>query len=74
MTLRPSFGLGQGRLLRSALSIRIGAVHVERRFRRRLSDQERREERAMLSWGDVIKLANEGNLDPDRRVEKTADE
>ena len=28
----------------------------------------------MLSWGDVIKLANEGNLDPERRVEKTDDE
>lgn len=28
----------------------------------------------MLSWGDVIKLANEGNFDPDRRVEKTDDE
>ena len=28
----------------------------------------------MLNWLEVLKLANRGNLDPDRRVEKTTEE
>lgn len=28
----------------------------------------------MLNWNDVIKFANDGNPEPDRRVEKTEDE